>query len=78
LTLFIAKLPRAKKTSVQDPVAFENLAYQLHNLYSAFEGMFRVVANHFEKQVPNQTGWYSVLLKRMATNIPGIRPALKV
>ncbi len=69
------KIAARKKASTQDPVAFENLAYQLHNLYSAFEDLFRIVANHFENHIAEQTSWHKELLKRMATNIPGMRPA---
>lgn len=69
------KIASRKQASAKDLIAFESLAYQLHNLYSAFEDLFRIVANHFENHISEQTGWHKELLKRMATDIRGIRPA---
>ncbi len=69
------KAASRQKASAHDPIALESLAYQLHNLYSAFEDLFRIVANHFENHISEQGGWHKELLKRMATDIPGIRPA---
>lgn len=68
------KLAARKKNAARDPLAFENLGFQLHNLYSAFEDLFRIVATHFENHISEQGGWHKELLKRMATNIPGVRP----
>ncbi|MEK7727541.1 MAG: hypothetical protein AAB354_03965 [candidate division KSB1 bacterium] len=70
------KIAARKKAAQHDPIAFESLAYQLHNLYSAFEDLFKTVAQHFENHISDKGGWHKELLKRMATNIPGIRPAL--
>jgi uncharacterized protein YutE (UPF0331/DUF86 family) len=70
------KIALRKKSYAKDPVALESLAYQLHNLYSAFEDLFRIVANHFENQISDQTGWHKELLSRMKMQIEGIRPAL--
>jgi hypothetical protein len=70
------KIARRKKGYAKDPIALESLAYQLHNLYCAFEDLFRIVANHFENQITDQTGWHKELLGRMKMHIPGIRPPL--
>ena len=69
------KIASRKKNYARDEVALESLAYQLHNLYSAFEDLFRLVANHFENHIADPTGWHKELLKRMKTPIPGVRPA---
>lgn len=68
------KLAVRKKASKRDPIAFEGVGFQLHNLYSAFEDLFRLVATHFENHISEQGGWHKELLKRMATDIPGVRP----
>lgn len=52
------------------------VAYHLHNLYSAFEDVFRRVAETFENQVSNRTQWHAQLLRRMTMDIEGIRPRL--
>lgn len=57
-------------------VASESLAYQLHNLYCAFEDLFRMVADRFENHIEERSRFHVELLKRMAIAIPGVRPAL--
>ena len=37
-----------KKGYTKDRAVLESLAYQLHNLYCAFEDLFRIVANYME------------------------------
>ncbi len=51
-------------------------AYYLHNLYNAFENIFRLVATSFENHIPDASRWHSLLLERMARDIKGIRPRL--
>lgn len=50
----------------------ESLAYQLHNLYCAYEDLFKIVAGFFENTIDDR----KELLKRMTLSIEGIRPAL--
>ena len=57
-------------------VAVESLAYQLHNLYCAFEDLFRAVAVAFENNIDHKTRHHTELLKRMTYTIEGVRPAL--
>ena len=54
----------------------ESLAYQLHNLYCAFEDLMKIVANEFENRISERSDWHIQLLRRMMTDIPNIRPAL--
>ncbi|MDZ7343446.1 MAG: hypothetical protein ONA90_02905 [candidate division KSB1 bacterium] len=70
------KIVQRKKRYTRDPAALESLAYQLHNLYCAFEDLFRIVANHFENQISDQTAWHKELLSRMKLRIEGVRPPL--
>ena len=53
----------------------DSMAYQLHNLYGAHEQLFEIVANFFENQVTGNR-YHVDLLRRMETEIKGIRPAL--
>ncbi len=55
---------------------WESLAYRLHNLYCGFEDLFEIVAKAFENQIEERGRYHSDLLKRMVTEIPGVRPAL--
>jgi len=69
------KISRRKKGYTKDPLALESLAYQLHNLYCAFEDLFRLVADHFENHIVDQMAWHKELLNKMKLKINGIRPA---
>ncbi|MBS4053381.1 MAG: hypothetical protein KGZ64_01215 [Thermaerobacter sp.] len=57
-------------------IAVESLSYQLHNLYCAFEDLFKTVAVSFENNIDHKTRYHAELLKRMTYTIEGVRPAL--
>lgn len=65
-----------KRRGKKDIVNLESLAYQLHNLYCAFEDLFRVVADCFENNIEEEKRYHRELLRRMTFSIEGIRPAL--
>lgn len=50
-------------------------AYRLHNLYSAFENIFRNIAAAFENHI-GQDGWHRQLLQRMRLDLTPLRPAV--
>ena len=52
----------------------DSMAYQLHNLYGAHEQLFEIVANFFENQIIDNR-YHADLLRRMKTEIKGVRPA---
>ena len=54
----------------------ESLGYQLHNLYCAFEDLFKIVADTFENRIQDKSRYHLELLKRMAIPIGGVRPPL--
>ncbi|MDI3525703.1 MAG: hypothetical protein PWP42_953 [Candidatus Atribacteria bacterium] len=56
--------------------ALESLAYQLHNLYCAYEDLFKIVAGFFENNIEEPSKYHAELLKRMKMEIEGVRPAL--
>ncbi len=51
-------------------------AYRLHNLYTAFENLFRNVAIAFENTLDDRAGWHRQLLERMRLDLSPLRPAL--
>lgn len=53
-----------------------HLAYLLHNLYCSVEDIFQEIAKTFENKVEDPAKYHRELLKRMNTDIPGIRPKL--
>lgn len=54
----------------------ESTGYWLHNLYCAFEDLFKMTASFWENDVASNGAWHKKLLDRMILNIKGIRPAL--
>jgi hypothetical protein len=50
--------------------------YYLHNLYTAFEHIFERVAETFENHIADKSQWHAQLLRRMALDVPGLRPRL--
>ena len=58
------------------PEIVESTGYWLHNLYCAFEDLFKLVTGFWENNVPTDGEFHIHLLKRMLIQIQGIRPAL--
>jgi hypothetical protein len=52
----------------------ESAGYWLHNLYSAYEDLFKMIAGFWENHVAANGGYHVSLLKRMCVAIPGVRP----
>ena len=48
--------------------------YRLHNLYNAFENIFRNIARAFENTLEDRSGWHAELLRRMRLDLMPIRP----
>lgn len=65
-----------KKGASRSKVKLESLAYKLHNLYCAFEDLFKIVARYFENQVEDISRFHKEFLKRMSISVEGVRPAL--
>jgi len=53
-----------------------HLGYLLHNLYGALEDLFQEIARTFENRLEDPSRYHRELLRRMALEIPGIRPAV--
>jgi hypothetical protein len=66
----------AQRRGGKTPAHLESLAYQLHNLYCAFEDLFKQVADFFENTLEDPTRYHRELLWRMKIPIEGVRPAL--
>ena len=63
----------------KEPVAsemVESTGYWLHNLYSAFEDLFKLTAGFWENNVNIDGDFHVNLLKRMLVHIEQVRPAL--
>ena len=56
--------------------AVESAGYWMHNLYCAFEDLFKLVAGFWENSLSADGEFHVQLLKRMLLSIEGVRPAL--
>lgn len=66
---------RSNRLEPDDEAILESIAYQIHNLYCATEDLLKMVAKYFENNISDSSQWHSLLLQRMSTEIPNIRPA---
>ena len=63
------------ETFARSAEGVDSMGYQLHNLYGAFEQLFKETARFFENRV-DAGSCRADLLRRMQLEIQGIRPAL--
>ncbi len=64
-----------ERKQAKSETELESLAYQLHNLYCAFEDVFELVAGTFENRIEERGRYHAELLRRLTLGIEGIRPA---
>jgi uncharacterized protein YutE (UPF0331/DUF86 family) len=72
----LKKIRSRQQEDLHEERNIESLGYQIHNLYCAFEDLFKSVAKFFENNVDDLPRYHSELLQRMTLNIEGVRPAL--
>lgn len=64
------------RVGVPGPAGSESLAYQLHNLYCAYEDLCEMIARAFENHIDSRGGYHIELLRRMRIDVEGVRPRL--
>ncbi|RLF00078.1 MAG: hypothetical protein DRJ63_03550 [Thermoprotei archaeon] len=69
------KLKRLKRDKDNEDLR-DSLAYRLHNLYCAYEDLFKIIAKFFENRIEDPSRYHIELLRRMLIEIKGIRPNL--
>lgn len=69
------RIDQRKANFRESDEGLDSMAYQVHNLYSAYEQLFEVVARFFENRIEGER-YHADLLRRMKLEIEGIRPAL--
>jgi hypothetical protein len=62
-----------KKTA---PESVESSGYWLHNLFCAYEDLFKIVAAFWENNLGTDGTFHRTLIRQMVLNIEGVRPAL--
>jgi len=54
----------------------DSVALNLHGVYSGVERLFELIARHVDGRLPGGVTWHRELLKQMARDLPGVRPAV--
>lgn len=65
-----------RSLSTGDDYYLDGVALNLHGLYSGLERIFELVAEVIDGVKPAGENWHQVLLKQMANEVPGLRPAV--
>lgn len=65
-----------KAATSNDDYYLDSVALNLHGFYSGLERVFEKIASSLDGTVPAAANWHQELLNQMATEIPGIRPAV--
>ena len=65
---------RARRSN--DDYYLDSVALNLHGFYSGFERLFTQIAEVVEGDLPHGESWHQLLLRRMMTEVPMIRPAV--
>ena len=63
-------------TDAINPETVESIGYWLHNLFSSYEDLFKIVAAYWENNINKSESFHKSLIRRMVLNIDGVRPAL--
>lgn len=59
-----------------DDLYLDSVALNLHGFYNGLERLFEVIATVVDGQRPTGERWHQELLEQMATELPGVRPAV--
>ena len=69
------RMPLNPKKPMPDEVV-ESIGYWIHNLYCAYEDLFKIICSFWENNISFSSGYSTSLLRRMVFAIEGRRPAL--
>jgi len=65
---------RAQETG--DDLYLDSVALNLHAFYDGLEGLLEAISTTVDAARPDGVGWHRALLQQMATETPGLRPAV--
>lgn len=64
----------ARRAGDEQDVSLDSVALNLHDVYSGYERVFKLVAEAVDAEVPDGSGWHRSLLDQVATDVPEVRP----
>lgn len=65
-----------KKHAREADVYLDSIVHNIENFYMGIEDIFKMVAVFTDEGIPEGPRWHSALIKGMAREIPGVRPAV--
>lgn len=60
----------------EQDVYLDSVALNLHSFYSGLERIFELIAKHIDGSLPDTKTWHRDLLRSMAVDLEGLRPAV--
>ena len=67
-------LRRAQRSD--DDLYLDGVALNLHGFYAGLERLFELIAVIVDGAIPQGANWHQVLLQQVASETPGVRPAV--
>ncbi len=67
---------RSKFDNEPDHIQIRALGSLVHDYYTGLENLFEIIVKRVDKDVPEGSGWHTVLLKRMSSEFDDVRPAV--
>lgn len=67
---------RRWQKALRDEDYLGSVAFDLHSFYQSVERSFESIAALVGKSLPSGDSWHKLLLRQMAEELPGIRPAV--
>jgi hypothetical protein len=71
-----AVLALQRAVRLEDDLYWDSVALNLHGLYDGLERLFELIALRVDSNLPAGADRHKQLLLRMASDLPGIRPAV--
>ncbi len=76
----IDRVERAMAAAAQEgpdkDLLLDSVALNLHDFYTGLERVFEQVAVAVDRSAPSSSEWHRELLRQMAVDVPGLRPAV--
>ena len=69
-----AAMQKAQRTG--DDMYLDAAAVNLHTFYTGLEHLFETIAREIDGSLPSGPSWHTDLLRQMAADVPGVRPAV--
>ena len=66
----------AAAQSPGEDMFLDSVALNLHGFYSGVERLFELIARRIDLDLPDGQTWHRDLLRQMALDVPGVRPAV--